>query len=810
LEAVTFVLRASLRDRWRSWLVIALLITLVGGFVMAAVAAGRRTDSAFPRFVTAYGFDATVYTNHAVPQLKRLPDVASATGVFSPSNGQPRCACSHSINPSNFSVLSEPPKQRPIFKLLAGRLPSPSAPDQVLASYTLQRDDGVQVGTVIHMPFFAPSQASAADSSLDTSLQPHGPRLTFHVVGIVASPFDFPSGQMSSYELYTTPAFTRSVIPHTASGFEYAVQLRRGVADLPQFDAEANRLDQAGVEGVGNLNGQIESIEASIHPQAIGWFILAALAALVGLAVIGQTLTRQSVLESKDHPHLIALGVERRQLVMLGMARNLMIALVGAGGAVLLAIALSPLAPVGEARLAEPSTGIAVDALVLAVGMLATVLLVLALGIWPATRATLPRRADDRTARTRKSAVVSALAAVGAPPSALIGIRNAVQRRESGSTIPAGTAFLGIILAVVALCGTVVFGTSLSHLTSTPSLYGDSYQLSFGVVPGLPDPALLKTVEHDKSVDVITRAVAAQVSIDKTTVGALAMERLRGALPLSTVKGHLPDGDGQIGLGAATMRQVDAHVGSVVRVTVSTPSGGKRTEPFRVVSQLPLPVVGGYVGLGNGAVFTLPGYEEAACSSVPGGQKSCRAGVVGSNFGAIVTKMVAGPRGETAVAHYLSTYPFYASVPVTPTALINFGEAVDFPLLFGAIVAIFGAATLAHLLFVSVARRRKETGLLKVLGFTRRQVISTVAWQTSTFTLVGIIFGLPLGVIAGRATWDLFAGELGVVPAPVISGWFIGIMAVGILVVANLLAIAPAVAAVRTTSGRLMLGDRET
>jgi hypothetical protein len=809
LEAVAFVLRAALRGRWRSWLVVALLITLVGGFVMAAVAAGRRTDAAFPQFVAAYGFDATVYTSRAVPQLERLPDVASATGVFNPSNGQPKCECSHPINPSNFSVLSEPSKGRPIFKLVGGRLPSPSAPDQVLVSFTLQRDNGVQVGTVIHVPFYAPSQASAADSATGTSLKPHGPELAFHVVGIVASPFDFPSGQISSYELYTTPAFTRSVIPHTATGFEYAVRLRRGIADLPRFDTEANRLDGAGVEGVGNINGQIESIETSIHPQAIGWFILAALAALVGLAVVGQTLARQSMAESSDYPTLTALGADQRQLAMLGMARNLVIALVGAFGAVALAIALSPLAPVGEARLAEPSTGIAVDASVLSVGALATVLLVLALGLWPATRPTLPRRADDRTAITRNSAVVSTLAAIGAPPSALIGVRNALQRRASGSAVPTGTAFLGIVLAVVALCGTVVFGSSLSHLTSTPSLYGDSYQLTFDVIPGLPDPALLTTIEHDKTVDVITRAVATQVSIDRTTVGALAVERLRGSLPLSTVEGHLPDGDGQIGLGAATMRQVDAHVGSLVNVTVSTPSGGKRTERFRVVSQVPLPVVGGYVGLGNGAVFTMPGYEAASCSSVPGSQKACQQAVVGSNFGAIVTTMVPGARGAATVAHYLHTYPFYASAPVTPTSLINFGEAVNFPLIFGAIVAIFGATTLAHLLFVSVARRRKETGLLKVLGFTKPQIIATVAWQTTTFTLVGILFGVPLGVIAGRATWNLFAEELGVVPVAVISAWFIGTLAVGIVVAANLLAIAPALSAARSKPGRLMRGDRE-
>jgi hypothetical protein len=796
LDAVGFALRAELRARWRSWLVIALLISVVGGFVLAATAAGRRTDAAFPRFAATYSFDATVYTIQPVPQLAKLADVSSAVGVVSPLNGQPDCDCTHPINPSNLTVLAEPTRGRPIFKLVSGRLPDPSAPDQAVASLALQQDDGVQVGTVIHLPLYAPSQASAANSATGAGPEPHGPTVTLHVVGVVASPFDFPSGQAASFELYTSPAFTRTVIPHAATGFEYAIRLRGGAADLPRFNSEANGLEQKGVEGVANTNGEVASIEASIHPQAIGWYILAALAALVGLAVIGQALARQSNVEGEDYATLVALGADRRQLVALGMGRNLIVAVVGAVGAVVLATALSPLAPVGEARLAETSTGVSFDALVLLLGALVTVLIVVALGSWPAVRAASPLPAREVGAVTRPSTVVAGLAAVGAPPSTLIGVSNTLQRRASGTTIPVNTAFLGTVLAVIALCGTVVFGASLSHLTATPALYGDAYQLTFSVVPGLPDPALVEALEHDGNVTAITRAVAVQVSIDRTTVGAVAVEALRGPLPFVTVKGHLPDGDGQIGLGAATMRQVDAHVGSLINVTVSTPSGAKSTEPFRVVSQVPLPVVGGYAGMGNGALVTVSGLEAAACP-VGAGRQACRRAVVGTNFGAIVTKMVSGRQREATVAHYLNAYPSYATPPVTPTSLINFGEAVNFPLIFGAIVGVFGAATVAHLLVVSVSRRRREMGLLRVLGFTNRQVISAVSWQATTLALVGIVVGVPLGVVGGKATWHLFAAQLGVVPVAVVPVVPVVALAVGVIVAANLIAIGPAVAASR-------------
>jgi ABC-type lipoprotein release transport system permease subunit len=65
-------------------------------------------------------------------------------------------------------------------------------------------------------------------------------------------------------------------------------------------------------------------------------------------------------------------------------------------------------------------------------------------------------------------------------------------------------------------------------------------------------------------------------------------------------------------------------------------------------------------------------------------------------------------------------------------------------------LAVFGAATLAHLLVVSVSRRRREIGLLKVLGFVNGQIASTVAWQATTLALVGVVIGVPLGVAAGQ------------------------------------------------------------
>ena len=138
---------------------------------------------------------------------------------------------------------------------------------------------------------------------------------------------------------------------------------------------------------------------------------------------------------------------------------------------------------------------------------------------------------------------------------------------------------------------------------------------------------------------------------------------------------------------------------------------------------------------------------------------------------------------------------------------MNFGEAVNFPLIFGLIVVLFGVSTLLHLLLSSVRRRRQEIGLLRALGLVRRQVAASVAWQTSTVAIIGIALGVPLGIAAGRAVWDAFAGNLGVAVDPVVTAWIIVGVAVGTLVVANVLAVVPALVASRARPASLLRSE---
>ena len=84
------------------------------------------------------------------------------------------------------------------------------------------------------------------------------------------------------------------------------------------------------------------------------------------------------------------------------------------------------------------------------------------------------------------------------------------------------------------------------------------------------------------------------------------------------------------------------------------------------------------------------------------------------------------------------------------------------------------------------------------------QVGAAVCWQATTVALVGIVVGVPLGVAVGQVVWRAFATNLGAVPVATVPVWLISALAAGVLVVANLLAIAPALAAARSKDGQLL------
>jgi hypothetical protein len=361
---------------------------------------------------------------------------------------------------------------------------------------------------------------------------------------------------------------------------------------------------------------------------------------------------------------------------------------------------------------------------------------------------------------------------------------------------------------VTALCATAVFGSSLTHLITTPSLYGQPFDLYISVnTGGTPAQAeqLIDDIERERTVTAITAGLSGDVSINGHTVAALAEQPIRGSRLLTTISGRLPDAPNEVTMGPATLRKVGAHVGSVVQVSVPDAQGGTRTSTDRVVGVTSFPPDLGTGGLGTGAVFDFAGFG-AKCA--PGTEPSrCAIDETYSGAGVVLVQTASSLAGRSALNRLVATYAGDVSLPIAPTNLVNFGQAVNFPVILEFILIVFGVATLLHVLVVSVTRRRHEVGLLKSLGFIRRQVASTVLCQTTTVALIGLVGGVPLGVAIGRLVWRAFANYLGVVPVPVVTLREIGAIALGTLVVANLLAAGPAFVAARIRPASLLRAE---
>jgi hypothetical protein len=274
----------------------------------------------------------------------------------------------------------------------------------------------------------------------------------------------------------------------------------------------------------------------------------------------------------------------------------------------------------------------------------------------------------------------------------------------------------------------------------------------------------------------------------------------------SPLDGRLPAANNEVALGATTLRELGAHIGSIVQVTSGDAKSASHSTPFRIVGTIVFSPNFQSGGLGSGALFSLGAFAAGHCA-VGASEHACFTKLVIGGGGSFLVRGVAGSEGRSALAGLARAYPSSVDYPVPPTNLVNFGEAINFPLLFGVILILFGTATLLHFLVVSVVRRRRELGLLKAIGFVRRQVVSAMSWQATTVAAVGILVGIPIGIAVGRAVWGVFAGNLGVLSVSVVDGWVIVVVAIGTVLVANVLAIGPAWAAARSHPASLLKAE---
>lgn len=359
--SVLMTFRAELRQRWKAWVGLGLLIGLVGGVVSGAVAAGRHTDAAYPQFVTkTRGADVVMGYNDGVgpplSSVRALPQVATADReahflAVGTIDGHALAPFSQTpISPLS-SELGQTDNR---YTLLSGHAPDPGQADQVMVSFPMRQRFGAHAGSVLRMSFYSAAEVPLVNAGNPIALPPPtGPTLDLQVVGVFAWVRAFPTGASGDDAdgafIWLTPAFVRQLGSQAGSLTYDVVHLRNGAADVGGVIAASQSFGAY----FSNQDAQNAVVERSIHLQAIAWWIFAGLAALAGLAVVGQALARQAIADAASNPLLRSLGMAPSELFNLGLVRAGITAAVGAAGTLLVGYVLSPLAPIGEARVAE-------------------------------------------------------------------------------------------------------------------------------------------------------------------------------------------------------------------------------------------------------------------------------------------------------------------------------------------------------------------------------------------------------------------------------------------------------------------------
>jgi hypothetical protein len=845
---------AELRARWRALVVTALILGIGGGVTLGAFAGAQRTDTAMANFV-AYsrpddgGFTYGNISGPTVPpgpaayslapygavrRIVSLPQVTAwfqAPYLFMATDRSG--ADVGSLNPFAFSTgeaLRD--LDRPL--VVAGHLPNPKRPFDVAVNEFAADKRHLHVGSRFRVYAYSYSQiAGAALISQGVAKgRPEGPSFMVTVTAIVRFPTDvsavlpLAAKQDVTYEgqqnMYLTPAF----LVRLAAGLGipvqklpdfnfYGVRLRHGAADWKAFAREASALGHGQIFTSAGNTLSIPTVAASaqrgIHLEVLALILFGILALLITLLFVGQAVARQVVLEADDYATLRSLGVTRAQLVGIVVMRAAVLGFAGAAIALLIAALSSSLLPVGLARQAEIHPGLDFDAAILVPGAFALAALVCAAALTPAWRTS--RRAavsgDSRGQGVGVTWVSRAVGRMAVPTTAGIGIRYGLERGRGRSAVPVVSALVTSVLGVAALAASLTFGSSLHNLIASPRQQGWNWD----VLVGNPndqhdeeakDGSLLAKdpfVASYSAIAILAGASQGTAVINGHRVNLLlAFDPLKGYVYPPVKTGHAPRADNQIVLASDTMEQLHTRIGRWVTV-----DGGSGKIRLRVVGVMVAPSVGDLFtnGVGEGGWVYGPAVRKYVEAQQ---QQQTSSSIPPTVFNIFAVRYKPGTSRAAALANLQRTFGKTVLERLPAEDVVDLESVDRLPLLLAALVALLGLMTLGNTLVISVRRRRRDLAILKTIGFARRQVAEVVAWQATSFALLALMVGLPLGIVLGRWAWIASASGIGSA-SPTTVPLAVALIVPGTLIAANAISAWPGWRAARVQPASVMRSD---
>jgi len=827
LRVAMYRFKRDLGRRGAGYLGVILVIGTLGGVALASLAGARRTESSFHTYVASTNpstvglfsrYDdpglgvTTGYDPALANAIGHLPlvvrsttsiifdgniDLNSISGVhFGPSSGEAPPAFLGSLN-GEFSSLDR-------VTLVSGRLADPVRADEAVMNAQAARQLGVHVGSVIRIPFYTDAQVHSPASS-----KPHL-IATIKVVGIVILSRDVIESDISALNAATvifSPALTRELALTCATGTETFLVLAGGTSNAARVLGEVLKVDRIASQFGSEVTTSFEpSAQQSVTPVAVALGVFGAIAGLSVLLIAGLIICRLLRDRSDDVAPMRALGADRAMLTGDALAAVAGSIVIGSVLAVGIAVALSPLTPLGPVRAVYPELGVAYDWTVLGLGLLILILFLTAVATFAAYRNSSHASTSRDSLPAREPPWARAAAVASLPVSMETGLRLALGPSRGRNAAPVRSAIAGAVLAVTVLVTAVTFGASLNNLVAHPPLYGWnwSYALvsSFAGAEDLPGPQVAVMFNQDHYVQSWSGINLEKAKLDGQPVQVLA-ERPGASVGPPLLSGHAVTASNEIVLGGSTMANLHKQVGD--SVTLST--GFSKPVRLLIVGTATMPALSQNSGGGTGAV--------AATSDFPAPLLNLQnAQIPGPN--AVLVRIRSGVEPAAARRSLESIVKRINALPASsglgggvipllrPVEIVNFRSMGTTPAVLAVSLAAGAFVALGLALAAAVRRSRRDLALLKTLGFTRRQLAESIASQAVVAAVVGVAIGMPLGIIIGRQLWLAFARGIHVVPEPAVPRLIMVLIGAGAIVLAVIAAALPGIRAATTPAALIL------
>ncbi|WP_026877464.1 FtsX-like permease family protein [Jiangella gansuensis] len=812
--------RLDFRRRWKSLLVMALLVALAAGTVMAATAGARRGASVVDR-LQARTLPATVAVLPNQPgfdwdAVRSLPEVEALTTFVLTYTGFVIEELPDGADPWAFPPADDENMrtvERPV--TLAGRLANPDRADEVVVTPRFVAAFGLGVGDTVTLRLYTPQTQDALAFTDDlTGAVLDGPTVRARIVGVIRSPWYSDSVGDEQGTIVPSPGFYARYAPNlmgaSDGGIRNAlVRLHDGEASLSSFKAGLARV--SGRTDIDQMNlveeGRRASGTTGFEAEALLGF--AAAAAVAAVFLIGQSVARYAASTVAALEALRAVGMTERQTRLAAALGPAAAGLAGTAVGVAAAVVASRWFPIGTASLLEPAPGISIDVPVLLTGALTVPLLVIAGGIaaaWLALR-------SARSPTSRRSAVAGAAARLGAPVPVVVGARFALEPGRGAQAVAVRPALVGAVTGVVGVVAAFTFSAGVDDAAANPARFGQVHQLEafvgFSGEDSAPVDAIVPVVAADPDVEAVNDTRIAVGEIDRVPVTLFTLDSSGAPWPLVLTEGRAPGGPAEVVIAPDSADAVGAAVGDSVRITGTA---GERDLTVTGIAFVPE----GHNNYVNGGWVTAAGYDTLfdPDDDISPAFKyhllflALRAGadpaIVAPRLEEAVAQAVAAATGadpgDVGVGGELSR-------PELPAPVAELRQIRSLPVFLAAFLVVLALGAVGHALATAVRRRRRDVAVLRALGMTRPQSRGIVLTQASLLALIGLAAGIPLGLALGRTLWRYVADTTPLFYVAPVAALALALVVPLALVATNLLAAWPSQRAASMRVGHVLRAE---